>query len=324
MHFGRIGNIGEIDFSLPPDDKMTEELWLRRTPAGDEPPRIYVGCTEWGRKNWIGKVYPRGTKDKDFLAHYVRQFNTIELNALFYNLQPKPVIEKWASLADGGFRFCPKFTDVISHKQQLINVQRETDLFIDHMRSFGRSLGPCFLQLSESFGPDRAGVLQEYLRELPRDFRTCVELRQEGWFGGAHGGGTGVPANGGAVARAGLPHAVQETWQLLSELGIGSVITDTPGRRDVLHMRLTAPVAFIRYVGNNLHPTDHQRIDSWVDRIKSWIDKGLREVYFFIHNPEESFSPEMCRYVVEQFNKKCGSALKPPKILNEANLSLFD
>ncbi len=118
---------------------------------------------------------------------------------------------------------------------------------------------------------------------------------------------------------------VQETWELLHELGIGTVITDTPGRRDVLHMRLTAPVAFIRYVGNNLHPTDYQRIDAWVDRIKSWVDKGLREIYFFTHNPEELTSPEMCRYVVEQFNKKCGTVHEAAEVVGRAteNLSLF-
>ena len=290
---------------------MTEELWSRWTPVPDEPIRIHVGGTEWGRKNWVGKVYPVGAKEKDFLAHYVKQFNTIELNTLFYHLQPKHVIEKWASLAGPGFRFCPKFSDTISHKQQLVNVKRETDLFIEQVRYFGDRLGPCFLQLSDQFGPDRAGILQDYLRGLPRDFQVCVELRHRDWF----------------MGREGKPvAAVRETWELFRELGIGTVITDTSGRRDVLHMRLTAPVAFIRYVGNNMHPTDLVRIDAWVDRIKSWSDKGLREVYFFTHNPEELYSPEMCKYVVEQFNKKCGTELKPPKLISKpaGNLSLFD
>src|SRR5882757_6363249 len=73
MHFGRIENIEGVDFALPPDDPMTENLWQGLVPAGDEPIRIYVGCTEWGRKNWVGKVYPKGTKEKDFLANYVKQ-----------------------------------------------------------------------------------------------------------------------------------------------------------------------------------------------------------------------------------------------------------
>ncbi|HEY4062042.1 MAG TPA: DUF72 domain-containing protein [Puia sp.] len=318
MEFGRVSPTGNIDPTLPPDDKMTEEVLGRLTPSPDEPIRIYVGGTEWGRKNWVGKVYPAGTKEKDFLANYTKQFNTIELNTLFYHLQPRSVIERWASLAGPDFRFCPKFSDTISHKQQLVNVRRDTELFIEQVNYFGRRLGPCFLQLSEQFGTNRAAVLGNYLRELPPDFRVCVELRQKDWFGGHD-----TPP----VKQAGSPAGIlQSTWETFRELGIGTVITDTSGRRDVLHMRLTAPVAFIRYVGNNMHPTDLLRIDVWVDRIKSWTDKGLREIYFFTHNPEEQCSPEMCKYVIEQFNKKCGTTLAPPKLIPKQaeNLSLFD
>src|ERR1700733_12235588 len=173
MEFGRIDNIGQIDFSLPPDDAMTEHLWTSRRQEDDRSFHLYVGCTVWGRKEWIGKVYPRGAKDKDFLSYYVKQFNCIELNTLFYSLQPKQVIEKWASLAGPGFRFCPKFSNSISHQLQLKNADRETLLFTDHMRSFGAKLGHSFLQLSEGFAPDRAALLKEWLRQLPRDLSTC-------------------------------------------------------------------------------------------------------------------------------------------------------
>jgi len=305
MDFGKVDQVEGIDFVLPPDHPLTEDLFMRGGWDKEAPLRVHVGCSVWGRKDWVGRLYPKGTKDKDFLACYVQQFNTIELNALFYNLQPRAVIEKWASVADEGFRFCPKFSDTISHRQQLKNAEVETDLFIDHMQSFGGKLGYSFLQLSDSFGSDRAGTLQDYLRRLPHDFRTCIELRREDWFRDARG--------------------VKDTWQLFRELGKGTVITDTSGRRDCLHMILTAPVAFIRFVGNNLHPTDYARVDSWADRLKTWVDKGLREIYFFIHTHNEQHSPELGRYVVEQFNQKFGAQLKPPKLIPEppVNLSLF-
>lgn len=302
MDFGKLDDISSVDFSLPPDHRITDELFARLGDQPKGPLNIYVGCAKWGRKDWIGKLYPKGTKEKDFLEHYVRHFNSIELNALFYNLQPKSIIQKWASLAGGHFRFCPKFTDVISHRQQLENADRETGLFIDHMLQFGQKLGPAFLQLSDRFAPNRLDILQQYVRALPRDFKTCVELRHEDWFGETE--------------------AAREINSLFRELGIGTVITDTSGRRDCLHMKLTAPFAFIRFVGNNLHPSDFVRIASWADRIKTWIDKGLREIYFFIHSHEELHAPELCRYAVEQFNKKCGAALKPVQLLNK-NLELF-
>jgi uncharacterized protein YecE (DUF72 family) len=295
MEFGRVQKVDHLIFSLPPDPVMTGRV-LGCVRDRDEPLRCYVGATGWGQTKWLGKVYPRGTKPKDFLAHYVRQFNSIELNALWYNLQPKPVIERWATLAGPEFRFCPKFSNTISHERLLEGVDRDTELFVDHMRCFGRTLGPAFLQLPESFGPSRAAALHDYLRGLPGDFQICVELRHEGWFGTA---------------------AVRETWELLETLGIGAVITDTPGRRDVLHMRLTAPVAFIRFVGNNYHPVDLRRIDEWGERLSGWIDKGLREVYFFVHDSGELFSPELCRYAVGVFNECLGAGLKPPQLFGE-------
>ncbi len=274
---------------------MTQRV-LDATRKDNTPLRVYVGGTSWGQPRWLGKVYPRGTKPTDFLAHYVRQFNSIELNALWYNLQPKPVIGRWAALGGPAFRFCPKFSNTISHERLLEGVGRDTELFIEHMRAFGETLGPAFLQLPESFGPARVGALHDFLRELPRDFQTCVELRHEGWFGTA---------------------AVRETWELLFGLGIGAVITDTPGRRDVLHMRLTAPVAFIRFVGNNYHPRDLERIDEWGERLASWVERGLKEVYFFVHDTGELFSPAMCAYAVEVFNKRFGAGLKAPQLIVE-------
>src|SRR5699024_6606524 len=42
---------------------------------------------------------------------------------------------------------------------------------------------------------------------------------------------------------------------------------DTAGRRDLLHMLLTSPTAFVRYVGAN-HPSDYSRLEDWIKVIK--------------------------------------------------------
>ncbi|MBL7735728.1 MAG: DUF72 domain-containing protein [Chitinophagaceae bacterium] len=299
MDFGKVATLNGIDFVLPPDHGLTDQMFTKLKPAG-KPPDVYIGCAKWGREDWIGLLYPKGTKSKDFLSHYVKSFNTIELNTLFYHLQPKKVIEGWAATAGDDFRFCPKFSNTISHVHQLKNAGGDTDRFIDHMQSFGNKLGRSFLQLSESFDTGRAGIIMDYLASLPRDFQACLELRHPHWFRD--------------------DPAVSALFDLLVQLGIGTVITDTPGRRDCLHMKLTAPVAFIRFVGASLHPTDYTRIDSWAERIAQWIEKGLREVYFFIHQPEEKHSPRLCRYAIETFNKKCGIRLKAPRLLDEGAL----
>jgi uncharacterized protein YecE (DUF72 family) len=307
MEFGKVQHIDNIDFTLPPDDPITKELWRRSKGRPAESLRIYVGGTEWGRASWVGTVYPQGTKSKDFLTFYGKQFNTVELNTIFYGLPAADTVRRWASAVDERFRFCPKFPEVISHRQMLKGGLAETEAFVERMRVFGSRLGPSFLQLSDRFGPDQAVALQQYARHLPRGFQACVELRSEEWF------------RSGAMA-------VRDTYEQLLDSGVGTVITDVAGRRDVLHMRVTTPVAFIRFVTNSLHPTDYQRADAWVERIGEWAAKGLQAVYIFVHSPEELTSPEMMRYLISRMNERYGLSMPVPCLINggrPGNLSLF-
>ena len=319
MEFGKVQYIDNINFTLPPDDPVTEQLWQRlaasspasqTSPAPRLPLQVFVGGTEWGRTSWLGRAYPQGTKPKDFLYWYSRQFNTIELNTLFYGLPAPATIRRWADAVVPGFRFCPKFPEAISHKLQLSNASRETAEFVEALQLLGDKAGPSFLLLPDRFGPDQAGLLRHYVRQLPSGFHACVELRGEEWFR--------------PVSRD-LP-LVHDTWQEMLEQGVGTVITDVAGRRDVLHMRLTSPVAFIRFVTNRLHPTDYERADAWVERIALWAAKGLREVYIFVHSPEELTSPEMMKYLVTRFNERGLASLPVPNLVNggqPGNLSLF-
>jgi len=100
------------------------------------------------------------------------------------------------------------------------------------------------------------------------------------------------------------------------KLNVGYVITDTAGRRDCVHMYLTVPKAFIRFVGNSLDATDYTRIDSWVERIKYWLDNGLEELYFFMHMHDETYSPELSSYLVDKLNSSCGLSLQEPLFIS--------
>lgn len=112
----------------------------------------------------------------------------------------------------------------------------------------------------------------------------------------------------------------KKLFQTLTSLNTGAVITDTAGRRDCAHMHLTIPKAFIRYVGNSLHPTDFTRIDAWIERMKFWLDNGMEELYFFMHMHDEAYSPELTVYLVDKMNAACGLNLKKQSLLNSNNL----
>ena len=87
-------------------------------------------------------------------------------------------------------------------------------------------------------------------------------------------------------------------------------------------MRLTTPVAFIRYVGAN-HTSDYTRLDDWIERIRSWIDiGGIENIYFFIHQNLEKASPLLSTYFIRHLNEELGYNLHIP-MQNPVQASLF-
>src|SRR6185437_6319133 len=297
MDFGKTDNISHVDFTLPPDAWQTVQLFkeLKNKPAKN--PEIHVGCAKWGRKDWIGQVYPPGTIEKDFFKIYAQNFDAIELNATHYRIPTEKTVLDWKSKVDKNFRFSPKFPQVISHMKRLRNTEELTKSFYDAIELFGENLGTTFLQFPPNFAPKSYGDFEKYIDELPKDVKVCVEFRHHGWFGN--------------------DPEVEEAYKIMKEKNIGTVITDAAGEREVVHQILTTDEAFIRFVGNSLHLTDYTRIDDWVKRIKSWLDNGLKSLYFYMHQHEEQYSPVLCDYFIEQMNKKCKLKLKRPHLLNE-------
>jgi uncharacterized protein YecE (DUF72 family) len=300
MEFGRVTEkeIDKIDFSLPAEP-AGNKLVLNKT---TRKPLVYLGCAKWGRKEWVGKIYPKGTKDANFLEHYVKHYNSIELNATHYQVYGPEAIGKWAAKAVGkDFKFCPKVPQIISHYSGFNNVDQLTMAFLEGILAFGENLGPIFLQVSEKFNPKQRDSLFNYMKSLPAHLQFFLEVRHPDWF---------------------ADNTIRkELFDTLRTLKWGAVITDTAGRRDCAHMELTVPKAFIRYVGNSLHATDYTRTDAWVERIKYWLDNGLQELYFFMHMHDEATSPELTVYLADKMNAACGLHLIKPQFVQS---SLFD
>jgi uncharacterized protein YecE (DUF72 family) len=296
MEFGKVSpeELEIIDFKLPPDREETTRI-LKAT-GGKNKPQIYVGCAKWGRKDWVGKIYPKGTKEADFLGEYAKRFNCIELNATFYRMPTKAQTSGWKNKVGNDFMFCPKFTNTITHIRRLKGTEELVDRFLEGINGFKESLGPIFLMPHPGMGPKTAETIDTFIASLPDDVDLFVELRHDEWFEDKE--------------------AFQNIFSILEKHKAGSIITDASGRRDCVHMRLTTPEAFIRFVGNGLHPTDYTRIDDWVQRIKQWMDQGIEKVYFFMHQHEELHSPELCKYLVEQLNKLCGLTIPVPEFVS--------
>jgi uncharacterized protein YecE (DUF72 family) len=303
MDFGRVpeADLNTIDFGLKKEPALNKNI-LKGKPV--KHPKVYIGCAKWGRTEWVGKIYPPKAKEKDFLEHYVQHYNSIELNATHYKVYGEEGIKKWAVKAtDKDFKFCPKMYQGVTHRGSLKGKDFIMNEFFKGIVAFGEHLGPIFIQVSETFAPKRKEELFDFLKSLPTDLQFFMEVRHPDWFA--------------------KPNIAEELFTTLAALNIGTVITDTAGRRDCAHMHLTIPKAFIRYVGNSLHPTDFTRIDEWVKRMKYWLDKGMEELCFFMHMHDEATSPELTVYLVDKMNKELGLNLIKPAFI-EKQKGLFD
>ncbi|MDB5208672.1 MAG: hypothetical protein JWR72_3747 [Flavisolibacter sp.] len=299
MDFGRVPgkNLDAINFSLPKEPDWNSSILKGKS---DTSPQVYLGCPQWGIKEWVGKIYPTGAKDAQFLELYAKQYNAVELNATHHRLYDTDAIKRWSAKAGSSdFKFCPKIYKGISHDNLLTDKQLVTDEFLRGIAAFEHHLGPVFIQLSDSFNPQRKEELFQFLASLPTHISFFVELRHPAWFTAPH---------------------LYDLLTALNQLNIGLIITDTAGRRDCCHMHLTQTKAFIRFVANH-HSSDFARINDWVDRISYWLNNGLTEVYFFIHVYKEVFSPELTIYAVDRLNGACNLKLKKPVIIQP---SLFD
>ncbi|MBA3830058.1 MAG: DUF72 domain-containing protein [Taibaiella sp.] len=301
MDFGKVtdAELKTVDFTLPPDPEVTTEVLNASKKKGKT--KFYVGCAKWGRKDWLGKLYPPKTKEKDFLEYYAKQFNSIEFNGFFYNQHSVEQVQKWKEKVPKDFLFCPKFTQSITHIRRLRNAKPDVDAYLQIVAEFGSNLGPLFLMPHPQMGPNQLPVIEEFIADIPTDIGLFLELRHPDFYSNPEGYN-------------------RELYSFLHKQKRGTIITDAAGRRDCVHMHLSTPQCFIRFVGNGLHPTDYTRIDEWVQRIKKWMNEGLETCYFFMHQHEELHSPELIKYFIEQMNQYCGTNIKAPEMSIGASL----
>ncbi len=285
MKFGSVTNPEEIDFTLPSDHPDTLKVLNSGDPKKFE---AFVGCAKWNKADLKG-FYPKGTKDE--LEYYAKQFNSIELNATHYRIFGADVVKGWHDKTPSNFKFFPKVVNSISHYKRLKGVEALIEEYTLPIRSFEEKLGMIFLQLRDDFKPKDMDRIQHFLEAWPKDLSLAIELRQTDWF------------NDEAVAN--------QIYELFEQYEVANIITDTAGRRDLLHMRLTTPVAFVRYVGAN-HESDYPRLDDWVTRLKSWKEHGLEKLYFFVHQNIEKESPLLSSHFIKMLNKELGTSLKIP------------
>lgn len=285
MKFGQVADPSQIDFTLPKDHPQTKFI-LEQNKKGLN--NISIGCAKWNKADLKG-FYPKGTKDE--LTYYATQFNSIELNATFYGMPTAEQVQTWKEKTPKDFKFFPKITNTVSHFRRLLNITDVVTQFASAVLNFDEKLGMVFLQLHDNFKPKDYERLEKFVQDWPKEVPLAIELRNTEWF---------------------IDEEVFNTVCELFEMNnITNIIVDTAGRRDMLHMRLTTPNAFIRYVGANAD-SDYARLEDWLERLTQWKKEGLQNLYFFVHQNIEKASPLLSSHLIQKMNEEWNTDIHVP------------
>ena len=152
------------------------------------------GTTDWrlgtmgfGYAEWSGGVfYPEGVKSGEFLEHYARHFDAVELDTTFYATPPLDRVQKWADATPPEFRFSAKAPKAVTHDT---SIDRGVDPMIDFLsvmtRGLGEKLGVVLLQFPPSFTVRETPKIDRFLRALPNDVELAAEFRHDSWWAAA-------------------------------------------------------------------------------------------------------------------------------------------
>jgi uncharacterized protein YecE (DUF72 family) len=286
MKFGKLPSIDHLsaDFFVLPPTRWASKNESKKT-------QVFAGGTSWNISQWVGTAYAPKTPRRLWPEAYGKLFGTIEFNATHYRIYSPEKMQEWAEATPEGFKFCCKFPQIITHFRRFKNCDGPTDDFIAGLLALGSRLGPSFIQLPPHFAPKHADAFWTYLEKWPQELPLTVEFRHPDWFLGN-----------------------QEHWSRLAELNVGSVISDTAGRRDALHMQVTAPHILVRFGGYEGHPTDGQRLNDWAEWISTAELKGVSSFYMLIHEPDSLATPATAsnfRRAVNEINNKPVKAPDP-------------
>lgn len=228
--------------------------------------QLFVGTSGWAYPSWKPDFYPAKLAQKNFLVHYATQLNTVEVNFSFRQLVKETTIQKWINETPASFRFGIKAHQVITHIKRLKGTEDFLPRFLSTIEPLAaaQKLGPVLFQLPPNLKAD-AGLLEEFLRILPRSVPSAFEFRHDSWF-------------------------ADPIFDLLRKHNRALCVAETEERStpDVI----TADFAYYRYRKPEYSVQERQAM---VGRIREHMDQG-RDVFAYFKHEE---TPQGALYAAE-------------------------
>ncbi len=239
---------------------------------------VHFGTSGWSYADWVGPFYPVGTPVARYLAVYAQQFASVEVDATFYRPPSMAMITAWRDRTPDGFRFAAKVPRLITHDQQLLDVQPAIEQFAQIMRELGPKCGPLLFQFAPSFTAAHFDRMAALVPALPVDLRWAIEVRHTSWL-------------------------TEQFYDLLRAHNVALAHVDLPWMPRTTPV--TADFAYIRWLGDRrkiaedfsyVRPELERGgdLDWWARQIERMVAREV-EVFGYANNHYQGHSPATLR-----------------------------
>lgn len=281
--------------------------------------KIKIGTCAWSFDDWRGVFYPEHLPAPEWLAHYARQFTSVEVDSTFYHAPTPHVTAHWRDVTPDGFVFSPKLPREITHERKLRDCAGPLAEFLTAIEPLRAKLGSVLIQLPPYFTLKHdEHALRDFVRHLPRDFRFAIEFRDAAWH-------------------------VPRTTHLLEEHGVCWAWTDTT---DLDHaaegafefLPRTADFLYVRLLGDleTKYRAEGQRIfhyrklmwpreasmESWVEKIRGAVP-DVAHAFVYASNHFEGYAPHSARRLAARLGIPLPAEPTPPATPPDPQLDLL-
>lgn len=144
---------------------------------------VLVGTSGFVYAHWRGILYPPDLPQRLWLARYVSEFGTVELNNTFYRLPRPEAVDRWRLETPPGFVFAAKGSRFVTHLKRLLDPAPALARYFEPVARLREKLAVVLWQLPPRWraNPER---LETFLAALPRGggLRHAFEFRDESWY----------------------------------------------------------------------------------------------------------------------------------------------
>jgi len=217
--------------------------------------KVFVGVSGFSYSSWIGRFYPEGLKNDEFLGYYSRHLGGVEINSSFYAAPSAAMVKTWSAKTAEEFRFAFKAPRLITHVLKLGKGASEASAKLSAtIENLGPRLGPVLFQLPP-FSKLNQDLLQSFLTDTAGIGPKVFEFRHPSWF-------------------------TESTYRLLDEHQAGFCIADTEDLEP--KFKVTGGLAYFRLRKDSY---DEKAVDTWAEKIHRYSD-GAKECYVYFRHDE--------------------------------------